>query len=187
MTRTTAHHLMNGSTEPSWFAVQVKTTHEKRVASLLDEKGFEFFLPLYRDRRRWSDRIKEMELPLFPGYIFCRFARPARSAVLKTPSVYRVVGIGSVPAPVDDTEIDALQQAVRSGLGVRPHPFLTTGQRVRVEGGSLAGVEGLIVDIRRRDRLILSVTLLQRSIALEIDSAWVSPVGSAPAPARLAH
>lgn len=165
----------------AWFAVRVKTTHEKRVASLLDQKGYELFLPLYLDRRRWSDRIKEVEQPLFPGYVFCRFDHRTRLAILKTPGVYRIVSIGSTPAPIEEHEIEAIQRAMQSGLNVRPHPYLAAGQRVRIDGGSLAGVEGLITDVRSRDRLVLSVSLLQRSIALEIDSAWVTPV-SVPQP-----
>jgi transcription antitermination factor NusG len=168
--------IASASGAAEWFAVRVKTTHEKRVAALLDHKGYEHFLPLYLDRRRWSDRIKEVELPLFPGYIFCRFEPNARLGILKTPGVYRILGIGNLPAPVDEHEIAAIQLAMSSGLCARPHPYLAVGQRVRVEGGSLSGVEGLIVDIRSRDRLILSISLLQRSIALEIDSAWVSPL-----------
>ena len=183
MTFSTPDYLADGSA--AWFALQVKTTLEKRVASLLAEKGHEFLLPLYRERRRWSDRIKEVELPLFPGYIFCRFTRRERTGVLKTPGVFRVVSIGSQPAPVDDAEIAAIQQALRAGLGARPHPYVTAGQRVRISGGSLDGLEGLVVDIRRSNRLILSVTLLQRSIALEIDSACVTPVS--PAPRRAAR
>jgi transcription antitermination factor NusG len=175
------HQAMNTSSDASaagsrWFAVQVKTTHEKRVASLLGQHGFERFLPCYVDRRRWSDRIKEVEQPLFPGYVFCRFTPAERVGVLKTDGVYRVVGIGSQPAPIDEQEIQAIQQAVDAGLAARPHPYLATGQQVRIEGGPLKGVIARVADVRRRDRLILSVTLLQRSLSVEIDSAWVSPL-----------
>jgi transcription antitermination factor NusG len=166
---------------PSWFAVQVKTTHEKRVATLFDYKGYEWFVPQYLSRRRWSDRIKEVELPLFPGYVFCRFSPGSRVPILKTPSVLRVVGIGPIPTPIDEREMVALQAATKSGLGISPHPFMQVGQWVRINGGSLYGLEGLIADVRQRDRLILSVTLLQRSVAVEIDSGWVVPIHS-PAP-----
>jgi len=163
----------------SWFAVQVKATHEKRVAWMMDYGGFEWFLPLYECRRRWSDRIKRVELPLFPGYIFCRFGPVDRVPILKTPSVTRIVGIGNTPVPIDEQEIAAIQAVVKSGLTVSPHPFLRVGQRVRIEGGSLYGLEGLITDVRKRDRVIISVTLLQRSVAVEIDSGWVSIVRTA--------
>ena len=163
-------------TNASWFAVQVKATHEKRVDVLLSGGGFESFLPLYEWRRRWSDRIKRVKLPLFPGYVFCRFTPSDRVRVLKTPSVIRIVGIGYTPIPIDEHEIAAIQTVVKAGLGTSPHPFLGAGQRVRIKGGSLDGLEGLITDLRSRDRLILSVTLLQRSVAVEIDSACVVPI-----------
>src|SRR5881396_3581636 len=167
----------------SWFAVQVKTTHEKRVTSLLDYSGREWFLPLYTCRRRWSDRVKQVEMPLFAGYVFCRFTASARVPILKTPSVMRIVGIGYVPTPIDEQEIAAIQRVVKSGFGLSPHPFLQVGHRVRVESGSLNGLEGLITDVRRGDRLILSVSLLQRSVAVEIDSAWVKPIHTPTRPA----
>ena len=157
-----------------WFAVQAKTTHEKRVGSLVIDRGYESFLPLYQARHRWSDRVKQMEMPLFPGYVFCRFACDERRAILEIPSVLGIAGIGRVPLPVDDSEIEALRFAVSSGLGLTPRSFLEKGRRVRINGGSLEGLEGMIEDVRHRERLVLSVTLLQRSVAVEIDSAWVS-------------
>jgi transcription antitermination factor NusG len=165
-------------TDTAWFAVQVKSTHEKRVASLLDQRGYEQFVPCFVDRRRWSDRIKEVEQPLFPGYVFCRFAPQARLGVLKTEGVYRIVSFGSEPAAIDEQEIAAIRHAVDSGLRLRPHPYLTAGQRVRIEGGPLQGVEGIVTDVRRRDRLVLSVNLLQRALSVDIDSAWVAPLSA---------
>jgi transcription antitermination factor NusG len=161
-----------------WYAVQVKTTHEKRVASLLDYGRFEWFLPVYESKRLWSDRIKRVQLPLFPGYVFCRFGPSGRVSILKTPSVMRIVGVGYTPLPIPEQEIAAIQRIVKSGLDVLPHPFLKTGEWVRIRGGALNGLEGLIVDLRHRDRLIVSVNLLQRSVAVEIDSAWVVPTQS---------
>ena len=173
--------MMSGEIEKAsdhlpWFAIQVKSTHEKRVTSLLQYQTYECFLPLYTSRRRWSDRIKSVELPLFPGYVFSRFTPAARIPILKTPSVISIVGIGATPTPIDEYEIAAIQRAVASGFGLSPHPFLQIGQRVRINGGSLCGLEGIIADVRKRDRLILSVTMLQRSIAVEIDSAWATPI-----------
>src|SRR5262249_9082956 len=159
--------------ETPWFAIQVRTTHENRVTTLLDYQGHEYFSPVYQARRRWSDRIKQMDIPLFPGYVFCRFPLSARKSILRTPSVLRILGIGSVPTPMDDQEIKALQTVVQARAGVLPHPFLQTGQLVRIEDGPLYGLEGIIVDARRAPRLVLSVKLLQRSVAVEIDSACV--------------
>lgn len=172
--------------DAAWFALQVRTTHEKRIADMLDQKGYELFLPLHRVRRRWSDRVKEVEQPLFPGYLFCRFAANARAGILKTAGVRRVVGIGCVPMPIDEHEIQAIQQAVSSGLDVQPHAFLTAGQRVRIESGPFEGVEGQIIEVRSRHRLILAISLLQRAISVEIDSAWVVPTSS-PSPRQQAR
>jgi len=146
------------------------------VAKQLCHKSYEILLPLYECRRRWSDRIKELELPLFPGYVFCRFNPLDRLPILVTPGVIRVVGIGKVPMPVDDAEMAAIQTALQSGLPRQPWPFLQIGQRVRVECGPLCGLEGILVDFKGRHRLVLSVTLLQRSVAVEVDGAWVIPI-----------
>src|SRR5262245_61716341 len=132
-----------------WFAIQVKSTHEKRVTSLLEYQTFECFLPLYTSRRRWSDRIKRVELPLFPGYVFGRFVASARVSILKTPSVIGIVGIRNIPTPIDVHEIAAIQRVVHSGFGVSPHPFLQVGQRVRINSGSLNGLEGIIAEVRK--------------------------------------
>jgi transcription antitermination factor NusG len=165
-----------------WFAVQTKTTHEKRVVYLLNYQNYECFLPLYTCRRCWSDRTKEVQLPLFPGYVFCRFNVPTRGPILKTPSVIGIAGIAGKPVAIDDDEIADIRRIHSSGLGVLPHPFLQIGHRVRIQGGSLDGLEGIIEDVRRRNRLIVSVTLLQRSVAVEIDSGWVRPISSTPNP-----
>ena len=168
--------LIDGNKELSarWFAVQAKTTHEKRVGALLSQRGLESFLPLYQARRRWSDRVKEVDLPLFPGYIFCRFVSEERMPILTTPSVLGIAGIGKEPLPIDDDEIEAIRRVVESGLGLAPEPFLEKRRRVRINAGSLEGLEGMIQDVRHKHQLILSVTLLQRSIAVDIDRAWVT-------------
>jgi transcription antitermination factor NusG len=165
-----------------WFALQVKPRHEKVAAQALERKGFEQFLPVYRARRRWSDRVKEVHLPLFPGYAFCRFDPLNRLPVLTIPNVVHVVGFGKTPAPVADVEIASLQAIVKSGLPALPWPFLKIGQFVRIDSGPLIGVTGLLLEIKNGHRLVVSVTLLQRSVAVEIDHAWVTPVGPPPAP-----
>jgi len=169
-----------------WFALQVRSRYEKNVASHLDGKGFEWFLPTFNCRRKWSDRIKEVTLPLFPGYLFCRFDPQDRLPILKTPGMISIVGTAKVPTAVDETEIQALRQLVQSGLPRQPWPYLQVGQRVRIEQGSLSGLEGILLRHKGQDRLVLSVTLLQRSTAVEIDSAWVLPVhGRNPMPSAL--
>jgi transcription antitermination factor NusG len=165
-----------GNSTYPWFALRVRSHFENTVATVLGGKGYEWFLPQYKSRRAWSDRIKEIQLPLFPGYVFCRFDLEHRLPILTTAGVVGVVGIGKRPFPIDDAEISAIQAAVRSGLPSRPCPFLEIGQKVRVESGPLRGMEGILSEFKRQQRLVLSVTLLQRSIAVEVDSAWVIPV-----------
>ena len=160
----------------SWFAVQTRLRYEHFAAAHLRSKGYDLFLPVYSCRRRWADRIKEIELPLFPGYLFCRFDLNNRFPIVVTPGVLQVVGVGKTPVPVADAEIAALQTAVQSGLPRQPWPFLQIGQRVRVEYGSLCGLEGILLTFKGRHRLVLSVTLLQRSVAVEVDVAWVRPI-----------
>jgi transcription antitermination factor NusG len=159
-----------------WYALQVRPRFEKIIASTLLNKGYEGFLPLYRHRSRWSDRIKEVQLPLFPGYLFCRFDVNKRLPILITPGVLHVVGIGKTPHPVDDDEIAALQTIVLSSLQAEPRAYLAVGRKVRIEIGPLAGVEGILAALKGAHRLVVSVSLLQRSVSVEIDESWVVPV-----------
>jgi transcription antitermination factor NusG len=160
-----------------WFAVRTASGREKSVAAQLNAKGFEEFLPVYRSRRQWSDRIKELELPLFPGYLFCRFDFNDRLPIMVTPGVKLIVGFGRTPMPVSETEIDNLRRVVASGAAAEPHhQYLTVGERVRIREGSLAGVEGILVDVKNSWRIVLSVELLQRSVSVELDRAAIEPV-----------
>jgi len=163
-----------------WFALRVKSQRERGIAASIGSKGFEEFLPLYQCRRRWSDRMKSMELPLFPGYLFCRIDPLIRLPILTVPGVLHFVGIGGVPAPIDDAEMAAIQRAVRSGLRVEPSAYLDVGQRVRLEEGPLAGLEGILIEIRKHYRVVVSLSLLKRSVAVEIERHWVTPLGVSP-------
>ncbi len=157
-----------------WFALQVRSRHERVTAAALRNRGYEQFLPLYESRRRWSDRVKVLSLPLFPGYVFCRFAPSQRSAVLgEIPGVYGVVCSGRIPAPIDGVEIQALQAVVHSRAFAEPWPFLNMGGRVRIAEGPLKGLCGILIQTKQQQRLVLSVTLLQRSVAVEVDRAWI--------------
>jgi transcription antitermination factor NusG len=162
-----------------WFALRVRPRCEKVVADSLRNKGYEEFLPLYREKRRWSDRIAEVQLPLFPGYVFSKFDMQHRLPVLITPGVMFVVGTAKMPSPVDDAEIEALQILVKSRLEVEPCPFLQIGQKVRIIWGPLAGAEGILTALKRQNRLVVSVTLLQRSVAVEISEDWALPASGA--------
>jgi len=159
-----------------WFALRVQSRCEKVVAMVARNKGFEEFLPLHKSRRRWSDRLKAMELPLFPGYLFCRLDPQRRLPLLTIPGVLHFVGVGKTPSPIEDTEIAAIQTAVGSGISTEPWPFLDVGQRVRLEDGPLAGLEGILVETPKRQRVVVSVTLLKRSVAVAIERHWVAPV-----------
>lgn len=174
--------MEEASVKLPWFALQVRARYEHGVADHLDGKGYELFLPLYKCRKRWSDRIKEVEAPLFPGYLFCRLNPHDRLPILKTPGVIQIVGSNRTPTAVDEHEIKAIQAMVASGIPNQPWPFLTTGDRVRIESGPLSGLEGILVEFKGNHRLVLSVTLLQRSVAVEIDSAFVVSLRSSSVP-----
>ncbi len=158
-----------------WFALQVRTQHEKGVAQFLSGRSYEWFLPLYKCRKRWSDRVKEVETPLFPGYLFCRFNPMERLPILQTPGVIQIVGYNRHPVPVEESEIQAIQMLVVSGVAKQPWPFLHTGDKVQIESGPLRGMTGILTDFKGKHRLIISITLLQRAVAVEIDSALVTP------------
>ena len=143
------------------------------IAAQLEGQGFECFLPKYKSLRAWSDRKKEVEQPLFPGYLFCRFDYTQRRPVVVTPGVLQVVGCGRTPTPIEDREIEAIQIAVASGVPGQPWPYLEVGEKVRIHTGKLSGLQGILVNFKGNHRVVLSVTLLQRSVALEVDLAWV--------------
>lgn len=158
----------------NWFALRTRPRAEKVVADALRGKGYEEFLPLHLERRRWSDRIATVEMPLFPGYVFCRFDAQQRLPILTTPGVLLVVGIGKTPEPIDDTEIDSLRVLVDSRLQLQAWPYLHIGQRIQIVAGPLTGAEGILLAVKNQNRLVVSVTLLQRSVAVEIpeNCAW---------------
>ena len=161
---------------PTWFALKVRSRAESTVGTHLQSRGFEVFLPTYKDQRIYADRIRSVEAPLFPGYIFCSLDWNNRLPVLSAPHVEYIVGTGKEPTPVQLHELTAVQTLMSSGTPLFPHPFLNSGQRVRLTGGPLAEMEGILVEIKGSDRLVVSVDLLQRSVAAEIDRVHVQPV-----------
>jgi transcription antitermination factor NusG len=164
-----------------WYALQVASRCEKAVASGLALRGYTGFLPLFRSRRRWSDRVQDVDLPLFNGYVFCRLDVNNRLPVLLIPGVVRIVGLGKTPIPVDEHEMVAVQAVVNSGLLAQPWPFLKTGQAVTIEEGPLRSVTGILSEVDGSEHLIVSITLLQRSLAVAIPRYAVRPVSDAPA------
>ena len=155
-----------------WLAIHTRYQHENLAARSLDYKGFEVFLPQYTSVRKWSDRTKELSAPLFPGYVFLRGELEHQLRILTTPGVLGLVGFAGVPAIIPDAEIDAVRRTVERRLRVEPYPFLKCGDWVRVKDGPLEGVEGILMRNKKQLRLVLSVQLLQKSVAVEVD-AWM--------------
>jgi transcriptional antiterminator NusG len=162
--------------EQSWFALQVRPRHELVAARMLRSKGFEEFVPTYSAKRQWSDRQKRIEFPLFAGYVFCKFYPVKKLPIINTASVIRIVGTNQGPAAIADQEIDAIRKAVQSGQSVQPHPFITIGSKVRIEEGPMEGVEGILIGQKKGSQMIISVGLLQRSIALQIEGYAIAPI-----------
>jgi transcription antitermination factor NusG len=159
-----------------WYALMVRTGREKSATFSLENAGYECFLPVTKYTRRWSDRMKEIEVPLFPGYSFCRMDPHNRLPVLMTPGVMQIVGVGKTLIPVQEDEIAAIQRVVKNGLSTMPWPYLQVGHVARIEEGPLRGMTGIIVRIKSGTKLVLSVSLLQRSVAVEVDRTWLGGV-----------
>ncbi len=160
-----------------WYALYTRHQHEKRVQQTLAGKGFETFLPLYTTAHQWKDRVKRVSLPLFPCYVFLRGPFSLWLPVLTTPGIHSVVGFGGQPASISCTEVEAIRRVVESPVQAEPHPFLRCGDRVRVVAGPLRELEGILVRKKNWCKLVLSVEMLQRSVAVEIDAAMVQRVG----------
>ena len=161
-----------------WWALYTRHQHEKTVAEVLSAKGFEVFLPLYESIRCWKDRSKKLTLPLFPCYVFVRGGLNRRLQIMTTPGVHMILFTGENVATIPEVEIDTIRKAAEGPFRVEPHPFLKCGERVRVIRGSLQGVEGVLVRKKNLYRLVLSVDMMAKSVAIEID---VTDVEAAPA------
>ena len=157
-----------------WFALAVKPRFEKPVARTLERKGCETFLPFYHKQHQNWGSSQDFEAPLFPGYVCCRFDIGDQGPILTTPGVIEILGSGSTPIAVADIEVTSLQTAMRARVRVQPFPFVRSGQRVRIESGDLAGVEGIVMSFSQTLRLVLSITLLQKSALFEIERDQVS-------------
>lgn len=162
--------------ELRWYAVYTSANHEKRVAEQLAARTIDHFLPSYASVRRWKDRRVTLQLPLFPGYVFVRVELRNRLQVLQIPGVARLVGFGGMPVPLPEDEIDALRTGLASGVRVEPHPYLNVGRRARIKQGPLAGLEGILLRWKGNWRVVLSLDLIQRSVAVDVDAALLEPV-----------
>lgn len=158
---------------PQWFALRVKSRFEKSVAAAAHLKGFEEFLPLYQSRHMWSDRVKTVESPLFPGYVFCRLEAEQRFGLLTIPGVVNVVSVGKVPVPLDDAEIATVRNAIRSRLPIEPWPFVETGKRVRLGSGQGTGIDGFLLPGEEGQRIVVNLSALRKAVAVGIERDWV--------------
>jgi transcription antitermination factor NusG len=155
----------------NWYALYTAPRHEKRVADQINRQGIACFLPLYRSVRRWKDRRKELALVLFPGYVFVRMSLQHRLRVLQLPDAVRLVTFNGQPASLPEAEIESLRQHLSCPGNVEPHPYLSVGRRVRVRSGPLKGLEGIILRTKDRCRIVLSIHLIMRSVAVEVDDS----------------
>lgn len=168
--------LPETETQLNWYALYTCPRHEKCVAHQVEQRSIACFLPVYRSVRRWKDRRKELELALFPGYVFVRLALKDRLRVLQLPSAVRLVSFNGQPAVLPEIEIESLRQRLARGGRLEPHPYLRAGRRVRVCGGPMQGLEGIIVRRKDRCRVVFSLDLIMRSVAVEVDENDVEPI-----------
>jgi transcription antitermination factor NusG len=154
-----------------WFALQIRQTSRKACERLLEYQDATFFSPCMSVERKWSDRVKTLEIPLFPGYLFCRFDPSYRQPIVTIPGVLGIVSAGRSLLEVDASELRGIQVAVNTRRPISPVDYLVAGQRVQITSGPLRGLDGTLEQIRSRSRLLLSVTMLNRSVAVELDEA----------------
>jgi transcription termination/antitermination protein NusG len=164
---------ISAATDPRWYALYTQAHHEKKTAAEILRRGVESFLPLYRSPRRWSDRRIELEIPLFQGYVFVHLALSDRLKVLQVPGVVRLVGFGGLPVPLPQDQIETLRSGLRACQRAAPHPYLTTGRRVRFRGGPLAGMFGILLRRKGKFRVVIALELIQRAMVVDVDAADV--------------
>ncbi len=163
-------------TAPHWYAAYTRGNHERRVAAELASKGVEHFLPLYSSVRRWSDRRVRLDFPLFPGYVFVRLALPDKLRVVRVNGVVRLVGFNGQPAALPDDEMEILCSGLARSTRAEPHPYLTSGRKVRMRSGPLAGLEGVLLRRKSGLRVVVSIHMIQRSVSVDADAADVEPL-----------
>ena len=162
-----------------WYALRVKPQHERTVSYALQKRGFERYVPIYKALRRWSDSIREMDVPIFPGYVFCRLDLLEAAGVLNTPAVYQLATRSGVAAPIEEHELHTIQRIESAGLPVVPWPFLKEGQLVRIARGPLTGVAGMLASSSKTWHVVVNIQLLQRGVAVAIDRSDLAPLAAA--------
>ena len=168
--------------EQNWYAIRVKSNREKITAEALRGRNLEVCLPVYRECRVRGNTTRTVELPLFAGYIFSRFDARNQMPVLTIPGVVHIVGFGREPKPVDPVEISSLLKLIEARLHANPHPYLPVGRRVQIRTGPLRGAEGVILAHKGEASLVVSVTLLNRSVAVTLERQWLDGIQPARAP-----
>lgn len=159
-----------------WYALYTCANHEKKAAKEISRRGIESFLPVYKTTRRWSDRRVQIEMPLFPGYVFVHLALCDRLKALLVPGVVRLVGFGGLPTALPDEQMETLRAGL-DGVRAQPHPLLTVGKRVRIKRGPLAGMHGILLRRKGKFRLVISISVIQRAMAVDVDFVDVEPEG----------
>jgi transcription antitermination factor NusG len=165
-----------GMTRLHWYALYTSANHEKKVAAELGWRSVENFLPLYSSVRRWKDRKVRLQMPLFPGYVFVHLALNDRLRVLQVPGVAKLVSFGGLPVALPDEQLEALRAGLSGQMRAEPHPFLTVGRRIRILRGPFEGIEGILVRRKGVLRVVLSLELILRSVAVEVDASEVEPI-----------
>jgi transcription termination/antitermination protein NusG len=157
--------------EARWYAAYTSANHEKRVAEQMVVREVEHFLPLYASVRRWKNGRVTLQRPLFPGYVFVRMALREKLQVQQIPGLARLVGFDGTPAALPEEEIEVLRTSLASGVRAEPHPFLAMGRRVRIKSGSLTGMEGILLRRKGKLRVVISIELIQQSVAVDVEAA----------------
>jgi transcription antitermination factor NusG len=168
-------HVESSQEASAWYALYTKHQHEKSAADILCLKGFETIAPMYRAKHRWKDRTKELLLPVFPCYVFVRSTMQRKLDILRTPGVFWMVSSAGQPCIVPEDDMELVRQVSASPIPVEPYPYLRTGEHVRVCSGPFAGHKGILTRIKNSLRVVLSVELLQKSVALELDASLLEP------------
>ena len=182
-----SHHSLADFSKLRWYAAYTRSRHEKQVSRMLEGKSVETFLPMYESVHRWNDRSALVSQPIFPGYVFVRICLADRVQVLSVPGVVNLVGAQDRPCPVPDEELAVLRACWERRLRMEPYPYLTVGRRVRIKRGSLVDMEGILLRKKNRFRLVLSINLITRSVAVEVDAADVVPAAESAWPNHHTH
>jgi transcription antitermination factor NusG len=179
-----SNQIVSASGASNWHALFTRYQHEKPVALALENKNYEVYLPLCNVTRQWQDRSKQLWLPLFPSYVFVRGGMDRPLPIISTPGVVHIVQFGGRPAIISQTQLEAVRRMLKSHAAMEPHPYLAYGDRVRVKSGALAGLEGILIRKKNLVHLVISMQMLGRSAAVEVEISNIERLGPMPATVR---